>query len=145
MSAVKKLFYSMSEVCELLDLPDSTIRFWEKEFKEIKPKRNAKGNRLFSTEDIENLQLVKSLVKDRRMTLEGAKDVLKNKKKGAKREFSLLDTLQKIRGELVQLLEDIDAPDEELKRTIKIDMEQPKSPDEVKYTMGSLFDESDYD
>jgi len=145
MGAAKKLFYSMSEVCELLDLPDSTVRFWEKEFKEIKPKRNAKGNRLFSSDDIDNLKLIRSLIKDRKMTIAGAKEVLKSKKKGAKRELNLLESLQKIRGELVQLLQDIDTSDEELSRTIKVKMEQPQEPGEERYVTGSLFNESDYD
>ena len=145
MSAVKKLFYTMSEVCELLDIPDSTVRFWEREFKEIKPKRNAKGNRLFSSEDIENLKLIRNLVKDRKMTIAGAKEVIKSKKKGAKRELNLMDTLQKIRGELLQLMQDIEASDEEISRTIKVNMEQPAIQEEERYTMGSLFNESDYD
>lgn len=131
----------MSEVCELLSLPSSTIRFWEKEFKEIKPKRNAKGNRLFTSEDIENLRLIRSLVKDRGMTLMGAKDVIKARKPAAKREMNLLESLQKIRAQLKQLLQDIDASDEEKRNTIKLNMEQPKAPDEVSYTQHLLFDE----
>jgi len=141
MGSAKKLFYSMSEVCELLSLPSSTIRFWEKEFKEIKPKRNAKGNRLFTSEDIENLRLIRSLVKDRGMTLMGAKDVIKARKPAAKREMNLLESLQKIRAQLKQLLQDIDASDEEKRNTIKLNMEQPKAPDEVSYTQHLLFDE----
>lgn len=141
MGASRKQFYTMSEVTELLELPSSTIRFWEKEFKEIKPKRNAKGNRLFTIDDIENLKLIRVLVKDRGMTLPGAKDILATKKTSAKREMNLLESLQKLKAQLSQLLMDIDATDEEKENTITINMEQSKEPAEISYTQHVLFDE----
>ena len=68
-----KLFYSIGEVADMFEVNTSLIRFWEKEFDIIKPKKNAKGNRLFTPADIENFKLIHYFVKDLGMTLEGAK------------------------------------------------------------------------
>ena len=73
----KKLYYSIGEVAEAFDVNTSLIRFWEKEFTVLKPKKNAKGNRLFTPEDIKYLELIYYLVKERGFTLEGAKTHLK--------------------------------------------------------------------
>ena len=75
----EKLFYSMGEVAEMFDVNASLIRHWESQFSVIRPKRNKKGNRLFSPQDVENLKLIYHLVKERGMTLEGAKKALKQK------------------------------------------------------------------
>ncbi|MFQ7386627.1 MAG: MerR family transcriptional regulator [Alistipes sp.] len=72
----EKLFYSMGEVAEMFDVNASLIRHWESQFSVIRPKRNKKGNRLFSPQDVENLKLIYHLVKERGMTLEGAKKAL---------------------------------------------------------------------
>ena len=72
----EKLFYSMGEVAEMFDVNASLIRHWESQFSVIRPKRNKKGNRLFSPQDVENLKLIYHLVKERGMTLEGAKNCL---------------------------------------------------------------------
>ena len=74
-----KLFYSIGEVAKMFNVNTSLIRYWEKEFAVIKPKKNAKGNRLFTKKDIENFHKIYYLVKERGMTLPGAKKVLKNK------------------------------------------------------------------
>jgi len=68
-----KLYYSMGEVAKAFDVNPSLIRFWEKEFEEIQPKKNAKGNRKFSQEDLKTIDLIYHLVKERGFTLEGAK------------------------------------------------------------------------
>jgi len=68
----EKIFYSMGEVAEMFDVNQSLIRHWESQFGVLKPKRNKKGNRLFSPQDVENLKLIYHLVKERGMTLEGA-------------------------------------------------------------------------
>jgi DNA-binding transcriptional MerR regulator len=69
----EKLFYKIGEVAEMFDVNVSLIRFWEKEFDILKPKKNKKGNRLFTKKDIDNLKIVYHLVKERGFTLEGAK------------------------------------------------------------------------
>ena len=98
----KKMFYSMGEVAEMFDVKPSLLRFWEAEFDILKPKRNKKGNRLFTPADVENLKLIYHLVKERGMTLEGAKRTMKQSRRGGglSRDAELLERLQKIRSEL---------------------------------------------
>lgn len=78
-----KLYYSIGEVADMLDVNTSLIRFWEKEFTWIKPKKNNKGNRLFSPKEIAKLDRVYHLVKEKGYTLEGAKKALKEKEEEA--------------------------------------------------------------
>lgn len=78
---IKKLYYSIGEVSEMFAVNASLIRFWENEFDVIKPKKNNKGNRLFTPEDIDNFKLIYNLVKEQGLTLEGAKKYLKENKK----------------------------------------------------------------
>jgi len=99
----KKLFYSMGEVSEMFDVKPSLLRFWESEFDVLKPKRNKKGNRMFTPEDIENLKLIHYLVKERRMTLDGARKALRQNRGGLSRDAELLERLQKVRAELVEV------------------------------------------
>ena len=75
---VEKLYYSIGEVADMFNVNTSLIRFWEKEFDVIKPKKNKKGNRFFTIQDIENIKLIYHLVKERGMTLSGAKKKLKD-------------------------------------------------------------------
>lgn len=74
---VQKLYYSIGEVAKLFEVNTSLIRFWEKEFDILKPKKNKKGNRLFTKDDLENLKKIFVLVKEKGFTLEGAKKELK--------------------------------------------------------------------
>ena len=76
-----KLYFSIGEAAEILDVNTSLIRFWEKEFPILKPKKNKKGNRQFTKEDIENLKMIYHLVKERGFTLHGAKEKLKKGKR----------------------------------------------------------------
>ena len=78
-----KLFYSIGEVAKMFDVNASLIRFWEKEFEVIDPKKNKKGNRLFTQKDVDNFYIIYNLVKERGYTLEGAKQKIKGDKKGA--------------------------------------------------------------
>lgn len=84
---IVKLFYSIGEVAEMFDVNTSLVRFWEKEFDIIKPKKNKKGNRLFTAEDIDNFKVIYNLVKEQGLTLEGAKKYLKENRKTVKHEF----------------------------------------------------------
>ena len=113
----EKLFYSMGEVAEMFDVNASLIRHWESQFSVIRPKRNKKGNRLFSPQDVENLKLIYHLVKERGMTLEGAKKALKQKpaaEGGVQRDAELMERLQRIRALLVEVREDLKAGQGEL-------------------------------
>lgn len=81
-----KLYYSIGEVADMFTVNPSLIRFWEKEFDIIKPKKNKKGNRLFTPDDIDSFKVIYNLVKEQGLTLEGAKKYLKENKKAVKHE-----------------------------------------------------------
>lgn len=103
---VKKLYYSMGEVTEMFDVTPALIRYWCEQFDNLRPKRNAKGNRLFTPSDIEQLKLIYHLLKEKRMTIEGAKKALKkgNVVSGeANADIELLEQLQKLRAMLVEV------------------------------------------
>lgn len=99
----KKRYYKIGEVAKAFGVNASHIRFWEKEFDILKPKKNKKGNRLFTQEDIKNLQLIYHLVKEKGFTLEGAKNKLKNKRKTVKDTYSVINRLEAIKEELLNI------------------------------------------
>lgn len=99
----EKLYYSIGEVCKILDVNASLIRFWEKEFDLLKLKKNKKGNRLFTKDDLENLKLIYHLVKERGFTLQGAKDKLKAGKSSAKAQVDVVQSLEKVKSFLLEL------------------------------------------
>ena len=119
-----KLFYSMGEVAEMFDVNTSLIRHWESQFSILRPKRNKKGNRLFSPEDVENLKMIYHLVKERGMTLEGAKKVLRKapSESGVDRDAELMERLQRIRALLVEVREDLKAGEGEIVTASDADM-----------------------
>ena len=98
-----KLYYSISEVSDMFRVNTSLIRFWEKEFDIIKPRKSAKGNRLFTQQDIDNIALVHHYVKERRLTLEGARQKIKQNRDDAEHTFQIVQSLKKIRAMLVEL------------------------------------------
>lgn len=103
----EKLYYSIGEVAEAFDVNASLIRFWEKEFDVLKPKKNAKGNRKFSQEDVKNLELIYRLVKERGFTLEGAKVQLKENKKKPLDNFEIIRKLENVKAELIKIKESL--------------------------------------
>jgi DNA-binding transcriptional MerR regulator len=100
---VEKLYYSIGEVSEMLDVPISTIRFWENEFEVLKPMKNKKGNRLFTPEDIKNLRIIHHLVKEEGMTLAGTKKKLSEKWDETDHKFEIAESLQRIRSMLLDI------------------------------------------
>ena len=106
-----KLYYSIGEVAKAFNVNASLIRFWEKEFDVIAPKKNKKGNRFFTPQDIKNLKLIYHLVKERGYTLEGAKTALLEKE-DIKEEVELLARMEFIRSELVKLKESFDVAED---------------------------------
>ena len=99
----EKRYYGIGEVAKAFDVNTSLIRFWEKEFDVLKPKKNAKGNRKFTPEDIKNLKFIYHLVKERGFTLEGAKTHLKEGKKEALDTFQIIDKLEGIKAQLIKI------------------------------------------
>lgn len=112
----EKLIYSMGEVAEMFDVKPSLLRYWEAQFGALRPKRNKKGNRLYSPADVEALKLIYHLVKERGMTLEGAKKALKQERAegGVSRDAELMERLQRIRSLLVEVREDLKGNDGEV-------------------------------
>ncbi len=106
-----KLYYSIGEVAKMFNVNTSLIRYWEKEFPIIRPKKNQKGNRQFTKNDIENIHKIHYLVKDCKMTLEGAKTYLKSTTNGVN-NFEVVKTLQGIREMIIGLKESLDERDE---------------------------------
>jgi DNA-binding transcriptional MerR regulator len=99
----EKRYFSIGEVAVAFDVNASLIRFWDKEFDILKPKKNAKGNRMFTQEDIKNLQLIYHLVKERGFTLEGAKTHLKEGQKKTLDKFDIIIKLEDIKAELTSI------------------------------------------
>ena len=99
----EKLYYSIGEVAEAFDVNTSLIRFWEKEFDALQPKKNAKGNRKFTPADIKNLELIYHLVKERGFTLDGAKIHLKENKKKTLDNFEIIRKLETVKSELLKI------------------------------------------
>ena len=100
---VERLYYSIGEVAEMFHVNTSLIRYWEKEFDIIKPKKNKKGNRLFTQKDIDNFHIIYHLVKERGMTLKGAKKKLRENKEETVENFEVVKTLQEIRKLLLEI------------------------------------------
>ena len=98
-----KLYYSIGEISKAFDVNASLIRFWEKEFDILKPKKNAKGDRKFTPEDVKNLQLIFHLVKERGFTLEGAKIHLKENQKKTLDKFDIIRKLETIKSQLTNI------------------------------------------
>ena len=99
----QKQYYAISEVAEWFRVNTSLLRFWENEFDVLKPRKNRKGDRLFRPEDVKNLQLIYHLLREKKYTVEGAKDYIKSHKKKADTQLQLTQSLQKIKVFLLDL------------------------------------------
>jgi len=99
----EKRYYSIGELAKAFNVNASLIRFWDKEFDVLKPKKNAKGNRMFTPDDVKNLQLIYHLVKERGFTLEGAKVHLKEGQKKTLDKFEIIRKLEAIKTNLINI------------------------------------------
>ncbi|GAB3531955.1 MerR family transcriptional regulator [Pontibacter brevis] len=95
---IEKQYYSIGEVAAQFDVAPSLIRFWETEFEQLKPKKNKKGNRQYTPKDIENLRTVYHLVKERGYTIQGAREMLKNKSVQTKDKIEIIESLEKVKA-----------------------------------------------
>jgi DNA-binding transcriptional MerR regulator len=98
----QKMYYSIGKVAEMFKVNQSLIRLWENEFDILKPKKNGKGDRLFRPEDIKNIQLIYHLTRERKYTMQGAKDFIKNSKT-ADEKFVMIESLKRLKGFLYEL------------------------------------------
>jgi DNA-binding transcriptional MerR regulator len=104
---VEKLYYSIGEVADMLEIPVSTVRFWENEFDILKPMKNKKGNRLFTQADMKNLKIIHHLVKEEGMTLSGAKKKLSAKWDETEYKYEINESLQNIKSMLLDIRDNI--------------------------------------
>lgn len=104
----KKQFYSISEVAEIVGTNESTLRFWEREFKEIKPRRASRGIRLYSNADLQIVKLIYHLVKEKGLTLDGAKKRLKENSAKENSVMEVMNRLKDVRAELLAIRNYID-------------------------------------
>ena len=103
-----KLYYSISEVAKMFDVNESLLRYWEKEFPMISPKKTGGNVRQYRKEDIENIRLVYHLVKEKGLTLQGAKQKLKVSKDTSIRTTEIIDRLLLVCGELASMRKELD-------------------------------------
>jgi hypothetical protein len=99
----KKLYYPIGEVAVWFNVNTSLIRYWEKEFKQLQPRKTRKGDRLFRAQDVELLKQIFYLLREKKYSIDGAKTYLKNNKKKAEKDLALLNSLNNIKGFLVAL------------------------------------------
>lgn len=100
---ITKRYYSMGEVTDLFEVNASLIRYYDKEFDILNPKKNKKGNRLFTQADIDNLKIIFHLIREKGYTLQGAKDYLKSNKKEAQENQRVIESLEKLKGFLLEV------------------------------------------
>ncbi|MGL5785860.1 MAG: MerR family transcriptional regulator [Bacteroidales bacterium] len=114
-----KLYYNIGEVAEMLQVNESLLRFWEREVDIISPKKSKGGTRKYSKEDIETIRLFYHLVREKGMTLQGARNKLKNNKDSLERNYEIIRRLEAVKAEILAIkaefnanLEDPDDPSE---------------------------------
>lgn len=100
---ITKMYYTMGEVAAMFSVNQSLLRFYEKEFDILQPKKNKKGNRYFTPEDIENLKIIFNLINDKGYTLQGAKDYLKQNLNATKDTQSVINSLENIKSFLLEV------------------------------------------
>lgn len=105
---VKKMYYSISEVSDMLGIPASTLRYWEKELPNVCPRKSQKGTRKYSITDIEELRLVHRLVKEEGHTIDGVRRILRRRRGSETNKQEIIHRLETIRNELVGMIEELD-------------------------------------
>lgn len=100
---MERLYYSITEVAEELNVNPSLLRFWEKEFPQLKPRKNAKGSRFYTIEDIKLIKEIQYLVREQHLTLEGARQRLKSSKDEISKKQEIVERLTNIRKELLSI------------------------------------------
>ena len=107
-SSLTKLYYSIGEVAEMFDVSPSLVRYWESEFSYLKPQKNNKGDRRFTKQNIDQLNTIYHLVKEKGYTLDGAKREIKEKRKALKRQRELIQRLNRLKQNLSKLKSKLD-------------------------------------
>lgn len=100
---LNKKYYRIGDVAEILNVPTSTLRFWEKEFTVIKPKRNAKNIRVYTIKDIETIKMIYYLVKEKGLKLDAAQAMIRRNRDGISKQFEVVERLKVMREQLIKL------------------------------------------
>jgi len=100
---ISKMYYTMGEVATMFDVNQSLIRFYEKEFDVLQPKKNKKGNRYFTPEDLENFKIIFHLIRDKGYTLNGAKEHLKHNMTDSKDNQRVINSLEHLKKFLIEV------------------------------------------
>lgn len=103
MDDLSKKFYKIGEVADILNIPASTLRFWEKEFTILRPRRNAKNIRVYTPQDVETIRKLYYLVKEKGLKLDSAQEYLNKNRQVVDKTFEVVENLKKIREQLVGL------------------------------------------
>jgi len=103
----EKLFYSIGEVADMLGVQTSAVRYWEKEFDILRPRKNRKGNRLFTPEDLKNLKIIHHLLKEKGMTISGVKKRMKENPESLDKNLEVTRVLGNIRDMLIEMRDNI--------------------------------------
>jgi len=106
-----RLYYSIAEVAQMFNVNHSLLRFWEKEFECLTPKKNSKGTRFYTQEDIETIKTIRYLLKDQKLTVSGAKQRMKNNKNDIERKRKIVEKLKTMRTELVAIRKELNQED----------------------------------
>ncbi|MCM1021238.1 MAG: MerR family transcriptional regulator [Muribaculum sp.] len=109
MNNIEKKYYKIREVAELTGMAPSALRYWETQFNIIKPKRNDKGSRFYTPDDVEKIRMVQYLVKERGLKIEAAREQIKHNHSGVSRHAQAVEHLKEIRSELMQMLKAMDS------------------------------------
>ena len=110
---IEKIYYSIGEVADMFGVNVSHIRYWETQFEALKPFKNKKGNRLFKKDDLETIRLIHHLVKERGLTIEGARKKLKENRDDTLNNYEIVKRLQDIKQELVEIKDALGKDDED--------------------------------
>ena len=108
MDELNKRFYRIGDVADILGIPASTLRFWEKEFTIIKPVRNAKNTRLYTPKDIETIKMIHYLVKEKGLKLDAAQAMIRRNRDGVSKRIEVIDRLKSIKSQLLHLKKDLE-------------------------------------
>ena len=100
---LSKKYYKIGDVAEILNVPTSTLRFWEKEFTVIKPKRNAKNIRVYTSKDIETIKMIYYLLKEKGLKLDAAQAMIKRNRDGISKQYEVVERLKQMREQLLKL------------------------------------------
>jgi len=103
----KKLFYSIKEVAKIVQINESTIRFWEKNFNQLNPSKNRNGVRIFKEKDIDILKMIYHLTKEKKLTIVGANNELNNNRNNVEKETIIIDKLTKLKATLIDIRDNL--------------------------------------